>query len=140
MIRGQHNQGTKKVVVPIGSTALLLPSTQTVRLALDRTCPGEVSLCPPRRSHNQAQRTGPARTRVAISTLSSSNSPKNLSFGRSHCILPVTHHFCHNPAPGSMREDSSVSRTAFTYKACSLSGLNSYGNVRYSWAVGLGGS
>ena len=23
MIRGQHNQGTKKVVVPIGSTALL---------------------------------------------------------------------------------------------------------------------
>ena len=71
---------------------------------------------------------------MAISTLSSSNSPKNLSFGRSHCILPVTHHFCHNPAPGSMREDISVRRTAFTYKACYSKGSLGYQLCITNWA------
>ena len=71
---------------------------------------------------------------MAISTLSSSNSPKNLSFGRSHCILHATHHFCHNPAPGSIRKASSVRRTAFTYKACSCKVSLGYQLCITNWA------
>ena len=129
------------MVVPIGSTALLYYQAHKP-FDLRLTEPAPVSLAcghlggpttklrepvPPGRGWQSQHCPVLILRRISLSA-------------RSHCILPVTHHFCHNPAPGSMREDSSVSRTAFTYKACSLSGLNSYGNVRYSWAVGLGGS
>ena len=58
-------------------------------------------------------------TLVAGSTLASSNSPTNLPFGPTNCIMPIaTRHCRHNSAPGFRRIQSSVGRTAFTYKIC----------------------
>ena len=43
----------------------------------------------------------------------------NLPLGPCNCIMPIaTHHCRHNSAQGSKRIQSSVRRTAFTYKIC----------------------
>ena len=52
-----------------------------------------------------------------------------------HCIVPITTHHCsHNPAPISSWEETSVSRTAFTYKACYSKGSLEYQLCITNWA------